>query len=190
MVVKGPDHGPAIVVLDSSGDAKHDELPATWRPLTEDIAVVWWRLPAARRAGPDDARLLDELPGDHDRVHLVGVQDTASLTLSLAAAHRDLVRLVVLVDPPWQEDDASATDRVENDPELVVRQVRTGDGEDRLPVGHPDVVAAVVRALVSADVEPPEDMTATPGAGPLTREAWRELHTSLLRSTGGLGPQP
>ncbi len=183
-VVKGPDHGPLVVVLDPSGDAKHDELPATWRPLTEDIGVVWWRLPSARRAGPTGDRLVDDLPGDHDRVHLVGVHDAALLALSLAFEHRDLVRLVVLVDPPWPEHDLSAVGRIVHDPDLVVRQVRTDGGGGRLPVGHPDVVAAVVRELVSADVESTEGMARTPGVGPLTREAWRALHTTLLRLTG------
>jgi hypothetical protein len=184
MVAKGPDHGPVVVVLDPSGDAKHGELPATWRPLTEDIGVVWWRLPSALRAGPTDDRLLDDLPGHHDRVYLVGVHDAALLTLSLAAGHRDLVRLVVLVDPPWPEHDLSAMRRILHDPEPPVRQVRIDGTGDRLPVGHPDVVAEVVRALVSADVEPPEDMAATPGVGPLTEQAWRASHTTLLRLTG------
>ncbi|HYS39841.1 MAG TPA: hypothetical protein VEO01_29855 [Pseudonocardiaceae bacterium] len=187
MVVKGPEHGPLVVMLDPAGDAKHDELPATWRPLTEDIGVVWWRLPSARRTGPTGDQLVDNLPGGHDRVHLVAVHDTALLALSLAVSHRDLVRSVVLVDPPWPEHDLDAVDRIVHDPGLVVRQVWTDTAEGRLPIGHPDVVAAVVRALVSADAEQPADMAATPGVGPLTREAWRALHTTLLRLTGSLG---
>jgi hypothetical protein len=184
MVVKGPDHGPVVVVLDPSGDAKHDELPATWRPLTEDVGVVWWRLPSALRAGSTGDRLLDYLPGHHDRVYLVGVHDAALLTLSLAVGHRDLVRLVVLVDPLWPEHDLSAIGRIGHDPEPAVRQVRTDGTGDRLPVGHPDVVAEVVQALVSADVELAEDMATTPGVGPLTEQVWRASHTTLLRLTG------
>ncbi|HEX9335865.1 MAG TPA: hypothetical protein VF892_08255 [Pseudonocardiaceae bacterium] len=187
MVAKGLEHGSLVVVLDPSGDAKHDGLPATWRPLTEDIGVAWWRLPSARRAGPADDRVLDDLPGGHDHVHLVGVHDAASLSLSLADGHRGLVRSVVLVDPPWPEHDPGAVGRLVNDPGLVVRQVRTDAAGDRLPVGHPDVVDAVVRALVSVDVAPPDDMVSRPGVGPLTQEAWRALHTTLLRLTGGLG---
>ncbi|HEX4721868.1 MAG TPA: hypothetical protein VH333_05085 [Pseudonocardiaceae bacterium] len=188
MVVKGSDRGPVVVVLDPSGDAKHDELPATWRPLTEDIGVVWWRLPSTRRAGPADESLLADLPGDHDRVHLVGVQDAAPLALSLAVAHRDLVRSVVLIDPPWSRDDPGAAGDIVHDPGLVVRHVRTDAAGGRLPVGHPDVVAAVVRELVSVDAEPPGDTMSTPGAGPLTQEASRSLHSTLLRSTGAVGP--
>jgi hypothetical protein len=74
--------------------------------------------------------------------------------------------------------------RIVHGPEPAVRQVRTDGRGDRLPVGHPDVVAEVVRALVSADVEPPEDVATTPGVGPLTEEAWRASHTALLRLTG------
>ncbi|HEX4723920.1 MAG TPA: hypothetical protein VH333_15495 [Pseudonocardiaceae bacterium] len=190
MVVKGPDHGPVVVVLDPSGDAKHDELPATWRPIAEDIGVVWWRLPSARRASQKGGRLLADLPGGHDRVHLVGVHDAALLTLSLAVDHRDLVRSAVLVDPPWPEHDSSAVGRIVNDPGLVVREVRTDAAGDRLPIGHPDVVAAVVRELVSVDVEPPEHTTPTPGAGSLTQEALRALQTTLQRLTGASGRQP
>jgi hypothetical protein len=190
MVVKGPEHGPLVVVLDPSGDAKHDELPATWRPLTEDIGVVWWRLPSARRAGTTGDRLLDDLPGGHDRVHLVGVHDHALVALSLAVGHRDLVRSVVLVDPPWPEHDLSVVGGIVNGSGLAVWQVRTDAAGDRLPVGHPDVVAAVVRALVSVDIEPPEDTVSRPGVGPLTQEAVRALHITLLRLTGALGRHP
>jgi hypothetical protein len=49
---------------------------------------------------------------------------------------------------------------------LVVRQVQT-DGEGRaLPIGHSEVVFAVVRALASADVEPAE-------TGTLAQKPWR-----------------
>jgi hypothetical protein len=190
MVAKGAEHGPVVVVLDPSGEAKHGELPATWRPLTEDIGVVWWRLPSARRSGQTGDRLLADLPGSHDRVNLVGVHDAALLTLSLAVDHRDLVRSVVLVDPPWPAEDRSALDGVMGEPELVVRQVRADVSGDRLPVGHPDVVAAVVRELVSADVELPEYTVSTPSGGPLAREASRTLHATLLRGTGGRGRNP
>jgi len=186
LVAKGPDHGPLVVVLDPSGEAKHDELPATWRPLTEDIGVAWWRLPSARRAGRTGDRLLEGLP-EHNRVHLVGVHNAALLALSLAIHHRDRVRSVVLVDPPWPEHDLSTVGRIVNDPDLIVRQIRTDQAGDSLPVGHPDVLAAVVRELVSAEAEAPVETMSSPGLGPLTQEAWRALHATLIRVTGALG---
>ena len=50
VVRKGPTDGPIVVVVDPQGDAKHDELPATWRGLAEDVGVVWWRLPVSGSA--------------------------------------------------------------------------------------------------------------------------------------------
>ena len=185
VIVKGPDHGPLVVVLDPSGEGKHDELPATWRPLTKDVGVVWWRLPSARRTGRTGNQLLVDLPGEPALVHLVGVNDAALLTLSLALWHNDVVRSVVLVDPPWPEHDVSAIGRIVNDPRLVVQQVRTDGDGSTLPIGHPDVVHAVVQALVSADVEPAQ--TPVPGVEPLAQEAWRALRAKLMRLLDTLG---
>lgn len=143
MVRKGPSGGPAVVVLDPSAEARHDELPATWRPLSEQVEVVWWRLPAARRETPAG----DVLEGLH-RAYLVGAGSAALLTLSLAVSHRAQVRSVVLVDPPWPVADLPYVRRIVSNPELPIQQVDTGTD---LPVGHPDVVATVLRALAAAD---------------------------------------
>ena len=35
VVTAGDPSGPKVIVLDPAGAAKHGELPATWRPLTE-----------------------------------------------------------------------------------------------------------------------------------------------------------
>jgi pimeloyl-ACP methyl ester carboxylesterase len=187
MIVKGPGHGPLVVVLDPSGEGKHDELPATWRPLTEDVCVVWWRLPSARRTGRMGDQLLADLPGEPALVHLVGVNGAALLALSLAVRHNDVVRSVVLVDPPWPEHDMSAIGRIVNDPQLVVQQVRTDGDGPALPIGHPEVVRAVVRALVSADVEPAETRVPRPGVEPLAKEAWRALHATVMSLLDTLG---
>ncbi|TCO45367.1 hypothetical protein EV192_121131 [Actinocrispum wychmicini] len=151
MVRKGPSHGPAVVVLDPQGDAKHDELPATWRGLTDDVGVVWWRLPAATRMGQLGDNLPTELAIGRDPIHLVGGGDAALLTLSLAARRPDVVRSVVLVDPPWKPDDVPPQDDIA--PAGTVQYVMTsksGHIGGRLPMGHPDVVAAVVRAVATA----------------------------------------
>jgi pimeloyl-ACP methyl ester carboxylesterase len=187
MIVKGPGHGPLVVVLDPSGEGKHDELPATWRPLTEDVCVVWWRLPSARRTGRMGDQLLADLPGEPALVHLVGVNGAALLALSLAVRHNDVVRSVVLVDPPWPEHDMSAIGRIVNDPQLVVQQVRTDGDGPALPIGHPEVVRAVVRALVSADVEPAGTRVPRPGVEPLAKEAWRALHATVMSLLDTLG---
>ncbi len=63
-VRKGPLEVAAVVVLDPSGEGKHGGLPATWRPLTEDVGVVWCRLPAIRAAGEEavEGRADEALP--------------------------------------------------------------------------------------------------------------------------------
>lgn len=144
VVRKGPTHGPTVVVFDLLGDAKHDELPATWRALTEEMGVVWWRLPAAVRIGPVDDPLPVE-PSD-GVVHLVAAGDAAALAVALAEQRRDVVRSVVLVDAPWQPGDTTMVRDIVAD--IPVLHVRT---TDRLPIGHPDVVAAVRDALASVD---------------------------------------
>ena len=70
----GRAHGEAVVVLDPSGEARHDELPATWREFAADTEVVWWRMPAAERMGLDGDVLLGEATMMADRLHLVAAR--------------------------------------------------------------------------------------------------------------------
>lgn len=152
VVRKGPAHGPAVVVIDASGEGKHDELPATWRPLADDVAVVWWRLPAAVRVGMDGDALPAELTDGRDPVYLVSCGDAALLAVSLAAERRDVVRMVILVDPPWQEENLSSVRDIA--PSVAVHHVMTeqaGHDGAGLPLGHPDVVRGVLGTLLSAE---------------------------------------
>lgn len=144
VVRKGPSHGPAVIVLDPRGDAKHEDLPATWRELADDIGVVWWRLPAATRLGQLGDSLPAELATGREPVHLVGAGDAALLTLSLAARRSDVVRSVVLVDPPWKPDDAQPQDDASQAGSV---QYVMANGSGHMPIGHPDVIQAVSRAL-------------------------------------------
>ena len=182
VVRKGPMTGPVVVVVDPQGDAKHDELPATWRGLTEDVGVVWWRLPAGDVPPA-------ELTDDHGpAVHLVGARDTALLVLSLAARLPGTVRSVVLVDPPWDADMPALTRVVP----VPVHHVVTGGSEqavDWLPLGHPDVVVAVLEALMSADLWPDSDVEPrVPGAESLMVEAWQATRTRLADLLRSLRP--
>lgn len=152
VVRKGPAHGPAVVVIDASGEGKHDELPATWRPLADDVAVVWWRLPAAVRVGMDGDALPAELTDGRDPVYLVSCGDAALLAVSLAAERRDVVRMVILVDSPWQEENLSSVRDIA--PSVAVHHVMTeqaGHDGAGLPLGHPDVVRGVLGTLLSAE---------------------------------------
>jgi pimeloyl-ACP methyl ester carboxylesterase len=188
VVRKGPAGLPAVVVLDPLGDAKHGELPATWRSLAEDVEVVWWRLPTMARDCRDVGSLIADLAVDR-RLYLVGAGDAALLTLSLARQHRAVVESVVLVDPPWSGG-VETGQRIVDDPTVEVFQVDTGT--DALPIGHPDVVRAVLVALVSADLWPddrvPEPNVRVPAAESLMSEAWdaaRHRLTALLTALGG-----
>jgi pimeloyl-ACP methyl ester carboxylesterase len=151
VVRKGPIHGPAVVVIDPYGESKHDELPATWRPLANDVAVVWWRLPAAVRVGMDGDALPAELTEGRAPVYLVSCGDAALLAVSLAAERPDVVRTVIVVDPPWQDEDLSSVRDIASS--VSVHHVVTntpGRDAEGLPLGHPDVVRAVLGTLLSA----------------------------------------
>ncbi|HJP78909.1 MAG TPA: hypothetical protein VJ914_31840 [Pseudonocardiaceae bacterium] len=171
-VRKGPLEVAAVVVLDPSGEGNHGELPATWRPLTEDVGVVWCRLPAIRRQRVADDRLLTELAGGRQRIHLVGVGSSALLAIALAMVNRTLVRSVIVVDPPWPGDDLRELVGFVNEDTLTIRQIETTNGaapgvgsgpHSTLPIGHPEVVSAIVRVLVSADAGLPAEAD---GSGP------------------------
>ncbi|MEU4806167.1 hypothetical protein [Actinosynnema sp. NPDC023587] len=92
VVRSGPTGAPVVLVLDPAGAAPHGELPATWRPLTEHLRVVWCRLPVVDeplRAAED---VLAELAGQE--VHLVAGAAAGADVGELANRHRDQVRSV------------------------------------------------------------------------------------------------
>ena len=151
------------MVLDPSGEASHGGLPATWRPLTDDVGVVWCRLPAVHRQGLAGDNLLPQLAGDRQRIHLVGIGSSALLAVALAMSHRDLVRSLIVVDPPWRGADLAEVRRFGDEGSLVIHQIETTNdtASATLPIGHPEVVRAIVRVLVGADAGP--DSAGTPG---------------------------
>lgn len=160
---KGPLEVAAVVVLDPSGEASHGGLPATWRPLTDDVGVVWCRLPAVHRQGLAGENLLPQLAGDRQRIHLVGIGSSALLAVALAMSHRDLVRSLIVVDPPWRGADLAEVRRFGDEGSLVIHQIETTNDTTSatLPIGHPEVVRAIVQVLDSADAGP--DSAGTPG---------------------------
>lgn len=124
-----PDH-PTILVFDPDGLAKHGELPATWRPLSEHRRIVWCRVPTGGALTEGAELLVDE--GLTQPVHVVAGGEAVAPVLRLLDEH-PIAATVLLVKPPPEAD---------TDGEVIVR----GDGGP-FPLGHPDVVAAVERAV-------------------------------------------
>ncbi|WNV89122.1 hypothetical protein [Umezawaea sp. Da 62-37] len=138
----GPRDAPAVFVLDPDGGGRHGDLPAAWRPLVEHLQVLWCRLPAADGPWREVSDLLAEFQGRDVPVHLLTGGPAAASALYLADKYRGLVRSVLLVDP---EEGPDRTTGQEADIRVIVR--------DAVPLGHPDVVVAVVKALLELDAE-------------------------------------
>lgn len=144
---------PTVVVIDPVGAAKHDDLPATWHPMTHRRHVVWCRTPA-----PDSLAVADDqiraLAGRSAVIDIVSAGHLAGLAVVLAERWAPVIRSLVLVDPgdgegPPQgsgERDLAAAD-------VAVRILDVADIEEDRPLslGHPTVVAAVDSALDDLD---------------------------------------
>jgi hypothetical protein len=90
----GPTDAPAVVVLDPAGVGVHGDLPATWRPLTEHVQVMWCRLPAVDEPWTEVEEVLAEFRDRHVPVHLVASAAVGSRVGDLANQHTDLIRSV------------------------------------------------------------------------------------------------
>lgn len=131
-----------MLVIDPAGEAVHDEIPATWRDLTDRMRIVWLRVPAAPTwKSTVDAVLTRHRDDVKPVLDVVTSGPIAAEVVDLVRQHEDLVRSVLLVDPEVEVDDPFA--------QVVVRSHDSPD--DRiaapLPLGHPDVVFGVVEAL-------------------------------------------
>lgn len=211
VVWRGPERAPVVLVLDPAGEAKHDELPATWRPLAEHLRVGWCRLPAD--VG-DEPSVEDILGGLSDRVHLVASGSAAEPALRLAMEF-PVVHTVVVVDPAPAEsaaerlDDYGSTadwwDRAteETRSALHARGVRVGAFLSResdpavrveppVPLGHPDVVGRVVQTLLSFQGDRAHPEPVEPERGEVV-EAWHAIQQRFgpalqrARRSGGGG---
>lgn len=150
VVWAGPETGPALVVLDPAGAAKHADLPATWHRLAGSHQIAWCRLPASRRSLEDVEDVLETLADRQaPRVGLVATGEACADAVAVADRFPDLVDLVLLVDPDGDPaGDGRSPDRV--------RVVARSSDSDRdripapLPLGHPDVVTGLTDALAGA----------------------------------------
>jgi hypothetical protein len=167
VVTEGTPDGPIVLVLDPAGEAKHDGLPATWRDQLDSWRVIWCRVPSDGGLAAAD-EVLTEPPGNGKTVHVLTSGPCTDEALRLAEAHTERVRSVLLVDPgatgfvePGHGDDVD--EKWEHDSEqrrwaltrsgVDVRVVAhsSGGARDRipapLPLGHPDVVTGVKKAI-------------------------------------------
>jgi hypothetical protein len=167
VVTAGDPSGPKIIVLDPAGAARHDELPATWRPLAEKRGIFWCRVPAGGALTEADDLVGDHGPGDPD-IAVVASGPFAAEALQLVERHEGAATHLLLVDPAsdaflpsgdaaqaneaWLAERADVVAKLrEAGTEVRVIASSTEGPEDRvpppLPLGHPDVVAAVRSAL-------------------------------------------
>jgi len=146
VVWAGQDDGPALVVVDPSGAAKHD-LPPTWHQLAEYFQVAWCRIPASDRSLEELEDVLETLTERRVSANLVASGEACSAAIAIAHQFADVVSSVLLVDPVG-DDTATLADT-----DIEVRVVaRSHDGPDDrveapMPLGHPEVVEGVVTAL-------------------------------------------
>ncbi len=146
VVWAGREDGPALVVVDPAGTARHDELPPTWDRLAAHFQVAWCRVPASKQSIEDLEDVFETLADRQSAANLVASGEACEAALALAREYRDIVTSVLLVDPPDEEEEPPADD-------IEVRVVaRSHPGPDDrveppLPLGHPEVVAGLVTAL-------------------------------------------
>lgn len=146
VVWAGREDGPALVVVDPAGAARHDELPPTWDRLADHFQVAWCRVPASKRSIEDLEDVFETLAERRAPATLVASGPACDSALALARQFGDIVTSVLLVDPP--EDGETLAD---SDIEVqVVARSHPGPTdrvEPPLPLGHPEVVAGLTTAL-------------------------------------------
>lgn len=164
----------AILVLDPAGAAKHDDVPASWHPMSLEHLLLWCRIPADTSLAEAD-RALSELARQNAVVDVLTSGPAAGAAMDLAERNASSVRSVLLVDPAAPHDHFggpeaaaaderwadAARDRMAElqDAGIDVRIVAhsCGGGRDRvpppLPLGHPDLVELVRTAITELDAE-------------------------------------
>ncbi|MBC6446222.1 hypothetical protein [Actinokineospora xionganensis] len=182
-----------LVVLDPADTAAHGDLPATWRPFAQTRRVLWC---ATARDGLRNAvtRALAEADGPVD---LLAAGIAADPALEVAAESPDRVNRVLLVDPGADADVAPGGPAEEASDEWMRSRAgrrqalaaagvdvslvaySEGGARDRvpppIPLGHPDVLDAVLEALRSTttdvdDYADPDDFAEAIGVDPTADE--------------------
>lgn len=148
VVWAGLDDGPALVVVDPAGAAKHNELPATWDQLAEHFQVAWCRIPASERSLEDVEDVLETLTERRAPANLVASGEACPAAIAIARQFSDVVTSVLLVDPV-DEDDTGTLAGTDIEVRVIARSHHGPSDrvEAPMPLGHPEVVEGVVAAL-------------------------------------------
>ena len=147
MVWAGQENGPALVVVDPAGSAKHD-VPPTWNQLAEHFQVAWCRTPAGTNSLEEIEDVLETLTERQAPANLVASGEACPAAIAIARQFADIVSSVLLVDPVDEDNTGTLADT-----DIEVRVVaRSHHGPDDrveapLPLGHPEVVEGVAAAL-------------------------------------------
>lgn len=147
VVWAGREEGPALVVVDPAGTARHSELPATWDRLAGHFQVAWCRVPASKQTFEDVEDVFETLVERRATATIVASGHACDSAIAIAREFSDIVTAVLLVDPP---DDVDTTAESGVEVRVVARSHPgpTDRVEAPLPLGHPEVVAGLLTALV------------------------------------------
>lgn len=147
VVWAGQETGPALVVVDPAGAAKHEDLPATWHQLAEHFQVAWCRTPASDRQLEDVEDVLETLTERRSPANLVASGEACPAAVAIAHQFADIVSAVLLVDPV--DDDTAVLADTDVEVRVIARSQPGPDDrvEAPLPLGHPQVVEGLVSAL-------------------------------------------
>ncbi|MPY80676.1 MAG: hypothetical protein GEV04_19975 [Actinophytocola sp.] len=137
VVAAGLAGAPAIMVFDPDGLAKHDDVPASWHHLLWRHQVVWCRLPAMDSL-TEVTQKVHELAAAGLPFDVVASGTGAAMAVEYCQAHPP--RSLLLVDPGTVPDDLT---RLRDGGVRVSVLGDEGEPAPR-PLGHPDVVAAVI----------------------------------------------
>jgi len=147
VVWAGQEDGPALVVVDPAGTAKH-EVPPTWNRLAEQFQGAWCRTPAGDNSLEEIEDVLETLAERRAPASLVASGEACPAAIAIARQFADTVSSVLLVDPVDEGDTGTLAG---TDIEVrVVARSHPGPSdrvEAPLPLGHPEVVEGVTAAL-------------------------------------------
>jgi hypothetical protein len=146
VVWAGREEGPALVVVDPAGTARHDELPATWDRLAAHFQVAWCRVPASKRTVEDVEDVFETLAERRATATVVASGQACDSAIAIARQFGEIVTSVLLVDPP---DNVETSAEADIEVRVVARSHPgpTDRVEAPLPLGHPEVVTGLLTAL-------------------------------------------